>query len=132
MSLSITSVIKSLAAFNDRGNTTVGRIIRIVEKNLVLVNIIENGNGFQKGDSLAIKYDISEEGQFGLDNLEGVEAKTMESQVGDIVLISYDKNAREKRDVGGIKDCNYIRTFYLYIIPEERYESMYSDDADES
>jgi len=107
-----------------------GRITEIVGKNLVLVDVLRENRDFQKEDTVAIKYDVSRESEAGLDNLEGFEAKPMEVQVGDIVSVQYFEAKR--RDIGEIKDCNYISTWYLGIIPEERYESMYSDDADES
>ena len=106
-----------------------GRVTEIVGKNLVLINVLRVVTSeFQKGDIVAVKYGFSRESELGLDNLEDFEEKTMEVQVGDIVSVQYSK--AKKRDIGEIKDCNYITTSYLSIIPEERYKLIYPDDAD--
>ena len=113
-----------------------GRVTEIVEKNLMLISVLRDVSSskdcsFQEGDTVAVKYDVSEESPLGLDNLEDFEVKPMEVQVGDIVSIMYSR--AKKRDIGERKDCNYIISIgSLGIIPEERYESMHSDDADES
>ena len=108
-----------------------GRVTEIVGKNLVLINVLRGiFSDFQKGDIVAIKYDVSQDSGLGLDNLEGFEAKPMEVQVGDIVSVMYSK--AEKRDIGEIKDSNYITTSYLSIVPKERYKSIYPDEVDES
>ena len=105
-----------------------GRVTEIIEKNLVLIKVLRENRDFQKEDTVAIKYDVSQESEIGIDNVDDFEAKPMEVQVGDIVSARYSR--AEKRDIGEIKDCNYISTWYLGIIPEERYQSTYPDDVD--
>lgn len=108
----------------------VGRVTEIVGKNTVLINILEKERDFQIGDTVAVKYGFSQESEVGLDNLKDYEAKPLEVQIGDIVSAMYWK--AEKRDIGEMKNCNYVSASYLGIIPEERYKSMYPEDADES
>ncbi len=124
----------------------IGRITKILEKNLVLVTIIQDGNGCQKGDSLAIKYDVAKDDEandkarenlsdkemeyIASHDLEVYLEKPVEVQVGDVVSVSYDKHEREKRDIGEIKDCNYVRTSYLHVITEEEDELTDTDDLD--
>lgn len=104
-----------------------GRVTEIVEKKLVLINVLSDFAGsmnddFQEGDTVAVKYNVSQESQLGLDNLEDFEAKPMKVQVGDIVSVMYCR--AEKRDIGERKDCNYIDAHSFGIIPEERHESV--------
>jgi len=105
----------------------VGRVTEIVGKNLVLVDVLRENRDFQKEDIVAVKYDASRESVYGLDDLKEYEGKPVEVQIGDIVWVHYF--VKEKRDIGEIKDCNYICPSggYLDIIPKERYESKHKE-----
>lgn len=109
-----------------------GWVMEIVGENTVLISVLERNRDFQAGDIVAVKYDVSWESVYGIDNIENFEAKPIEVQIGDIAQVYYFKH--EKRDIGEIKDCNYISPIggEINIIPKERYESMHSEDADES
>lgn len=93
-----------------------GRVTEIVGKNTVLINVLKENSHFQKEDIVVVKYDVSQESEVDLEGRMKFEIKQMEVQMEDIVYIQYAKNERKKRDIGKLKDCNYIRTNYLYII----------------
>ena len=103
----------------DPGYTIEGRVTKIIDQHLVLVELVNVlRQDLHKGDNLAIQCSVSYKNPI-LEE-EPTEYQPLDVTPGDIVTVHYF--TREKRNIDGVKDCNYIDTYHLLITPKEEYK----------